>query len=72
MNLEARLLRSTDDEHGGPAPRTVLRGLASRHGYTEEEFELAMAKLLESRRLKKYSDRRHSVYGHPGRRRKRR
>lgn len=55
--LHRRIVRALEET--GPAPRTVINGIARDDGETLEQ-------LLASGRLVKISDRRGAVYGVPG------
>lgn len=65
MGLKAKLLKVTQLESGGPRKRSVLEGVArtSRQGHRFAEIFTAM---LASGEFKKYSDRKHALYGPPG------
>lgn len=61
MKPETRILRAVDPEGCGPAKRTVLVGIARRHGAGPEVVD----QLIADGRLVKYGDRKGARWGLP-------
>lgn len=60
---EARILRATEPDRGGPAYRSVLVALAEHHGAADGKK--LITGMIESGRLHRYGMRRATRYGHP-------
>ncbi len=61
MKPETRVLRVVQPDNGGPRKRNILDGIARMYGGTDKTVD----GLIADRRLVKYSDKRHALWGLP-------
>lgn len=66
--LRTWLLRAVAPDHGGPATKNILRGIARHHGLLEQ-FDRTFRKMLATGELVMLGKRKNVTYGPPSRKR---